>query len=1074
MYASNCILNIAIPQIPAVIKEQEESKERQENGIHFENEFEDNVASSVYVVKQTLRTVTVPRTDWKRSITALALLSPVNVSFPYTSKDVLSSSSSCKKYVACAFSDGTITLWAMTKHTATTQTWHWREYIVTGITDDSKDHNNDNVNGQHDSISIADIDGVYYYSEPVGGDENRSSVIQFQLLTASSKGVTCYLYTISTSDCYSACDCDAGSDSDTVTRGFLTRSFSIANHPTCTLKVSTLDNQFILGIGTALPRSNRVHFYTLDIPMQKHQEDREEEREKEHCWKHQGSVMGHLDWISCLDWNFHLLEVVGSETLADTSSCLGNSGFQGGMLASGSQDARIRLWRFHPSVPCSVAECHDDSLIEDGNHGGKNKDANHQSIKEEEEEDDDDDNEDDLLEEGEARMYIYYQNKNGVPMKCAITLEALLIGHEEGVTSVQWRPNSNKPCLLSSSMDRSILIWMEEDMDDLGEMGPSLVTSEGLGNVWIPITRVGTAGGILGGSIGSSLLGFINALWSQNGRQIVGHGFGGAIYFWTTSEQYQSSKSSAAEQRVQSSSLERWRATPGITGHFRECCDISWEVTQGMYLLSAGMDQTCRLWMPLWTTSSDEYGSTQRHRIWKEVGRPQVHGYDLNSVVCIGDVKGEMLHRFVSGADEKEIRAFDAPVQTMKLMDILRGRIEEEAIPDKDQRVDRAFIPSLGLSNRANLADAMEEGSDNVVESGPTSTKLCSLDSKHKNMKPLDQYLPTERDLGVLSLWPEVRKLYGHLTEIVCLASTAGRCITSESQILIASSCKARDVDNAAIRVWNVEQNVCIDVLKVRFFLIMSMLAFLFAWKSSVLPTFSQDGHKSTVASLSFSSDGKFLASAGKDRRVCIWKRNDVLRTNKLFDLCAVVESAHKRIIWSLDFCVTQPSILASGSRDGYVKIWEVTTTNSESEHTVQVKEVFRFEPACKGLKKAEPITALAFAPKEKTIKNSHDGYTHRDAIIAIGMETGLIEVWAVPLDVYSDIKGAEKYNRKPFILCSIPFHDCHIGVVKKLAWRPLEQKENKQQQQQQEFDVFTLASCSADHGIRLYSIKLS
>mmetsp|Transcript_12089 Transcript_12089/g.22616 ORF Transcript_12089/g.22616 Transcript_12089/m.22616 type:complete len:1103 (-) Transcript_12089:973-4281(-) len=1055
MYASNCILNIAIPKIPLRVNSNDDDDDDDDDNHHGEDERGhviqssgqqdelENISSSfVYVVKQTLRTTTVPRTDWKRSITALSLLSPVSDSRASKHQSSLSSLSwSCKKYVACAFSDGSITIWAMSKDNTFTggEKWKWKEYVVNGITE--HDDTDDEICQQEDhTISIADIDGVYY-SEHVGHEDQGSVMIhQFQLFTASARGVKCHVYTKIIED-------DSIPSMDTTTaRSFPTkRSFFITNHPTCTLKISTLDNQLILGVGTALPRNNRVHFYTLDIStlvknvkllqQQQQQQQEDEKEEMEHGWKHQGSVMGHLDWISCLDWNFNL--VFESETSAGGVSC----GFQGGMLASGSQDARIRLWRFHQSILCGVAECDYEFLMEKTT----KQNGDGEEDMEEEEEDEEDANDEDLLEEGEARMYIYYQNMEGVHMKCAITLEALLIGHEEGVTSVQWRPNSNKPCLLSSSMDRSILIWMEEEMDETEEVGSSLVTSEGLGNVWVPITRVGTAGGILGGSIGSSLLGFINALWSNDGRQIVGHGFGGAIYFWSSSENYEASVISTEEQRVHSSSLERWRATPGITGHFRECCDISWEVTKGTYLLSAGMDQTCRLWMPLLTESLDHCGCTQANRIWKEVGRPQVHGYDLNSVVCIGDANGELIHRFVSGADEKEIRAFDSPIQTIRLVDILKGKTEECAIPDSEQRVDRAFIPSLGLSNRANLADAMEEGTDNAVQSEPaSSTQITSLDSKRKIMRPLDHYLPTERDLGVLSLWPEVRKLYGHLTEIVCLASTAGRCSSLEnSQVLVASSCKARDADNAAIRVWNIEQNVCIDVLK--------------------------DGHKSTVVSLTFSSDGKFLASAGKDRRLCIWKKCDNIQ-NKVFDLAAVVESAHKRIIWSLDFCVTRPSILASGSRDGYVKIWEVTSINSSVSEAVQVKEISRFEPVCKGGKKAEPITALAFAPKERNENTQNDGCSHNDAIIVVGMESGLVEVWAVPLNIRNEIKGEGGYTHpKPFILCSIPIHDCHISMVKKLAWRPLVEENN-----QDDDDVLTLASCSNDNGIRLYSIKLS
>ena len=68
------------------------------------------------------------------------------------------------------------------------------------------------------------------------------------------------------------------------------------------------------------------------------------------------------------------------------------------------------------------------------------------------------------------------------------------------------------------------------------------------------------------------------------------------------------------------------------------CSDISWEATD---LLSGGLDQTC------------------------------FHGYGLNTAACIGTGKGELLHRFVSGADQKGARAFDAPIVNH------RGRLQE-------------------------------------------------------------------------------------------------------------------------------------------------------------------------------------------------------------------------------------------------------------------------------------------------------------------------------------------------------------------------------------------------------------
>eukprot|EP00957_Ditylum_brightwellii_P080420 6116803-Ditylum_brightwellii.AAC.1 len=77
--------------------------------------------------------------------------------------------------------------------------------------------------------------------------------------------------------------------------------------------------------------------------------------------------------------------------------------------------------------------------------------------------------------------------------------------------------------------------------------------------------------------------------------------------------------------------VEHWDVQSNITGHFRGVVDLDWEVLNGDYLLTVGYDQTCRLWAQVPTSSSSAEKTT-----WHEVGRPQVHGYDLTSITCIG------------------------------------------------------------------------------------------------------------------------------------------------------------------------------------------------------------------------------------------------------------------------------------------------------------------------------------------------------------------------------------------------------------------------------------------------------
>jgi elongator complex protein 2 len=109
---------------------------------------------------------------------------------------------------------------------------------------------------------------------------------------------------------------------------------------------------------------------------------------------------------------------------------------------------------------------------------------------------------------------------------------------------------------------------------------------------------------------------------------------------------------SLLNSHLQTSSL-----TPGIinSGHFDVVEDISWEPGQNFFI-SVSKDQTSRF-HGIWRPPSSAVSKSDNDLVgtWHELGRPQIHGYDLQCVAFIDRFK------FVSGADEKLLRIFESP-----------------------------------------------------------------------------------------------------------------------------------------------------------------------------------------------------------------------------------------------------------------------------------------------------------------------------------------------------------------------------------------------------------------------------
>ncbi|KAK8744911.1 hypothetical protein OTU49_000685 [Cherax quadricarinatus] len=236
-----------------------------------------------------------------------------------------------------------------------------------------------------------------------------------------------------------------------------------------------------------------------------------------------GVLNGHEDWVMTLDF---MKEDNG-----------------GLLLASGSKDSSVRVWRF------SVIK-HNEQLEKAVNAGNK---------------------------ELRLRPVILKIPSTTSDVIISVLLDAILAGHEGLVSEVCWaqpvfkESKRHQPYRLltcSKTQDRSIIIWEPEK------------GSFSSGGLWLEVARLGEVGG--------NMEGFYSCQFSPDNMQVLGCSYQGALHLW--------------KQKNHVSHM--WQPCPVIGGHFDEVADITWDPL-GRYLLSSSKDQTTRLHAP-WKKTENE------------------------------------------------------------------------------------------------------------------------------------------------------------------------------------------------------------------------------------------------------------------------------------------------------------------------------------------------------------------------------------------------------------------------------------------------------------------------------------
>lgn len=345
------------------------------------------------------------------------------------------------------------------------------------------------------------------------------------------------------------------------------------------------------------------------------------------------------------------------------------------VLASGSQDGTIRLWNVE-----SFTKMQTQSQTHTKDSGN--------------------DLSDDLLDAFEASLgdlgadaeeggrqislkrHVLTVKSNFGTQQYSITFDALLIGHEAGITSLSWSPSNVS--LLSTSTDSSLIIWAPSSI-------VSTAYSSSTSSIWINIQRFGDVGG-------QRLGGFIGGLWSKDGAEALAWGWSGGWRRW---------------RRITSGShgtaSEDWEEVGAISGHSGAVKGLDWS-PKGDYLISVGVDQTTRIHGAVTSSATEQ-------SLWHELSRPQVHGYDLMGVTWLGP------WTFASVADEKVARVFEAPRNFVEEVRVLGVK---DLAQSEGDRPATASVPPLGLSNKA-VSDGHSELDSSRPCRRPFEGELASI-----------------------------------------------------------------------------------------------------------------------------------------------------------------------------------------------------------------------------------------------------------------------------------------------------------------------------------------------------------
>ena len=424
-----------------------------------------------------------------------------------------------------------------------------------------------------------------------------------------------------------------------------------------------------------------------------------------------------------------------------------------------------------------------------------------------------------------------------------ITLDSVLSGHEDAVSSVALGKIDDNFIILSSSMDFSIGIWVLDHKYKIWDKKYSL--GEMIGNKHA----------------------FFYATFLNSYKEVLAYSYHGSLYYWKMNNE------------------GKFEAEPIVHGHFDEVTDIRWDPSNNI-LFSCSHDETTR-----------SFGYWEKNKSWHEINRPQIHGYPIHSLSCINtnninqneNKNEELICKIISASEEKVLRIFNPPFNIIKFLKELSKKELRFKSDNSNEFYEKKYgnvegsKQALGLMNREVVLEEKDEEASNFDYSKFDPDAILTNKPEQVYESRYNYEIPPDEDfLSNNTLWPEEAKMYGHGNEIYTID------ISHDGKFL-ASGQKAQEVKNAKLYLWNVETKKLIGKLDGS---TLTIVQICFSPNDNYLLTVSRDrswnlyikkdnsyelyqnlknAHKRIIWCCSWSYDEKYFITGSRDKFISIW-----------------------------------------------------------------------------------------------------------------------------------------------------------------------------------------------------------